>query len=198
MRISIVLALAIGLAGCATGGRTAAQRYTGYPYDVHDEGNRVSGLVCGVNVDFSVDHHGDRTVVSGFGARSVYMEVRDQGGERHVTGSLGAGPDRGELDLVVTANRVKGRAGVRDVDLVAAGDDTYRGRYTVRNQPGEAPMTIEGRSELMKLPPAELGALMPGMINCEGPVGRPVIWGPVAIRFGGPPGYETRAANELR
>jgi hypothetical protein len=39
---------------------------------------------------------------------------------------------------------------------------------------------------------------MPAMLNCEGPVGRPVVWGPVAIRFGGPPGYETRAANDLR
>lgn len=197
MRTSMMLALAVGLAGCATSGRTTAQRYTGYPYDVHDEGNRVSGLVCGVNVDYSVDHRGDATVVSGFGSRSVYMEVRDQGAARHMTGSLGAGPDRGELDLVVTADRVTGRAGIRDVELVAAGDE-YRGRYTVRNQPGEAPMTIEGRSELLKLPAAELGALMPAMLNCEGPVGRPVIWGPVAIRFGGPPGYETRAANDLR
>lgn len=59
-------------------------------------------------------------------------------------------------------------------------------------------MTVEGRGELLKLPPADLGALVPGMLNCEGPTRRPVIWGPVAIRFGGPPGYETRAANELR
>jgi hypothetical protein len=196
MRSSLMLALALGLAGCATSGRTTAQRFTGYPYDVHDEGNRVSGLVCGVNVDFSVDHRGDATVVSGFGGRSVYMEVRDQGGARHVTGSLGAGPNRGELDLTVTPERVTGRAGIRDVNLVAAGDE-YRGHYTVLNQPGQAPMTIEGRGELLKLPAAELGALMPTMVNCEGPVGRPVVWGPVAIRFGGPPGYETRAANEV-
>ena len=196
MRSSIFLAALLALAGCATGTKVS-QRYTGNPYDVHDEGNRVSGLVCGVNVDYSVDQRGDATVVSGFGGRSVYMEVRDQGAARHVTGSLGPGPDRGELDLVVAADHISGRAGVRDVNLAAAGD-TYQGSYTVRNQPGSAPMTIEGRSELLKLPPAELGALMPAMINCEGAVGRPVIWGPVAIRFGGPPGYETRAANELR
>lgn len=194
---TVILAMLVGVAGCATGGAKTAQRYTGYPYDVSDEGNRVSGLVCGVNVDFSVSQRGDETVVSGFGGRSVYMAVRDENGARHVTGSLGPGPDRGELDVTLTPTTLQGRAGIRDVDLVAVGD-TYRGSYTVRNQPGSAPMTVEGRAELLKLPPAELGALMPAMLNCEGPVGRPVMWGPVAIRFGGPPGYETRAANDLR
>jgi len=194
---TVILAMLVGVAGCATGGAKTAQRYTGYPYDVSDEGNRISGLVCGVNVDFSVSQRGDETVVSGFGGRSVYMAVRDENGVRHVTGSLGARPDRGELDVTLTPTTLQGRAGVRDVNLVAVGD-TYRGTYTVRNQPGSAPMTVEGRAELLKLPPAELGALMPAMLNCEGPVGRPVMWGPVAIRFGGPPGYETRAANDLR
>ncbi len=192
-----ILATLVGVAGCATGGAKTAQRFTGYPYDVHDEGNRVSGLVCGLNVDYSVEQRGNGARVSGFGGRSQFIEVRDDNGARHVTGSLGAGPDRGELDLTIAPDGVKGRVGIRDVDLVARGD-TYQGRYTVRNQPGSAPMTIDGRSELLKLPAADLGALVPGMFLCEGPVGRPVMWGPVAIRFGGEPGYETRAANELR
>jgi len=194
MRIVLLAAL---VAGCATGGTKTAQRYTGYPYDVSDEGNRVSGLVCGVDVDYTVERHGDATVISGFGSRSQLIEVRDENGGRHVTGSLGAGPDRGELDVMLTADRLRGRIGVRDVDLVAAGD-TYQGRYTVRNVLGSMPMTVEGRTALLSLPRSGLGALVPGMLNCEGPVGKPVAWGPVAIRFGGPPGYETRAANELR
>jgi len=192
-----VLAVLLGIAGCATGGAKTAQRYTGYPYDVHDEGNRVSGLVCGINVDYTVQHRGDGVLVSGFGGRSHFIQVRDDNGVRHVTGSLGASPDRGELDLTIAPDRIQGRIGIRDVNLVAAGD-TYQGRYTVRNQPGSAPMTIEGRNELLTLPAADLGSLVPGMFNCEGPTGRPVVWGPVAIRFGGPPGYETRAANDLR
>ena len=49
------------------------------------------------------------------------------------------------------------------------------------------------------MPAAELAALVPLMLNCEGPVGRSLVQGPPgAIRFGGPPGYETRAANEIR
>jgi hypothetical protein len=193
------LLLAALVAGCATTGTgtKSAQRYTGYPYDITDDGSRISGLVCGVNVDYSVARRGDATVVSGFGSRSSYVEVRDDGGARHVTGTLGGSVASDQLDLVVAGDRVQGRAGLRDVDLVAQGD-AYRGKYMVRNQPGAAPMQIEGRAELMKLPPAEVGALMPAMMNCGGAVGKPVVWGETSVRFGGAPGYETRAANELR
>jgi hypothetical protein len=194
---TLIRAALLGLAGCATGGAKTAERFTGYPYDVHDEGNRVSGLVCGLNVEYSVQQRGDGVLVSGFGGRSQFIQVRDDNGVRHLTGSLGASAARGQLDLTIAPDRIQGRIGIRDVDLVAVGD-TYQGRYTVRNQPGSAPMTIEGRSELLRLPASAVGALTPGMFNCEGPTGRPVVWGPVAIRFGGPPGYETRAANDLR
>ena len=196
MRIFLLAALLAGCATTGTGTKTA-QRYTGYPYDITDEGNRISGLVCGVNVDYSVAQRDGVTSITGFGGRSQFIEVRDEAGQRRVTGSLGASPDRGELDVVVAGDRLHGRAGVRDVDLVANGD-SYEGRYTVRNQPGAAEMTVEGRGELLRLPPSALGALMPAMLNCEGPVGRPAQWSAVEIRFGGEPGYETRAANELR
>ena len=196
MRSWTLALLLIGFGGCATTTPTA-QRFTGNPYCISDEGSRISGLVCGVNVEYSVARHGSATSLSGFGSRSVYVEVHEQGGERRITGSLGGSPSVGELDLTLSAGRLRGRAGVRDVDLVAAGDG-YRGTYRVRNESGAAPMEIDGRGELMRLPAAELAALMPAMLNCEGPVGRPVMHGPVAIRFGGAPGYETRAANELR
>ena len=191
------LGLLLALAGCAASGPKSAQRFTGNPYDVTDEGNRISGIVCGIDVEYTVARHGDTTAISGFDNHPLFMEVRDEGGERHLTGSLGPGPDRGELDVVLSPQRLRGRAGIRDVALVAAGD-SYRGSYTVRNQSGASPMLVEGRGTLLQLPPAELAALMPAMLNCEGPVGRPVMHGPVAIRFGGAPGYETRAANELR
>jgi hypothetical protein len=191
------LALLVGIAGCATTQARSAQRFTGYPYDITSTGDRISGLVCGVNVEYSVSHRAGQTDVNGFGGRSVFIQVRDNGPERHITGSLGGSVARGQLDVTLTPTRLVGRAGIRDLDLVAAGD-SYRGRYEVRNEIGSAPMVVEGRSALLDLPPAALGALVPAMLNCEGPVGRPVMHGPVAIRFGGPPGYETRAANELR
>lgn len=198
MKPSILAVALVAAAGCATtSGSTAATRYTGYPYDIKDDGSRISGLVCGLSVDYSVAQHGDVTRVSGFGGGSQFFEVRDKPGVRYVTGSLAGGPSSAQLDLVMTSDTLRGQVGVRAVDLHAVGDE-LRGRYTVRNMIGSAPMTVEGRDLLWKLPPAELAALLPGMLNCEGPVGTPIVQGPVAVRFGGPPGYETRAANQVR
>ncbi|HEY2744087.1 MAG TPA: hypothetical protein VGL86_05675 [Polyangia bacterium] len=195
---SLVVVALVALGGCATSGSTTtAQRFTGYPYDIKDDGSRISGLVCGMSVDYSVAQHGDVTRVNGFGGGSVFFEVRDTPGARHLTGTLNGGVGRSQLDLVLTSSELKGRAGTRDVELTAVGD-SFEGRYKVLNMMGWAPMKIEGRDILEKLPAAELAALLPGMLNCEGPMGRPVIEGPVAVRFGGPPGYESRAANEIR
>ena len=91
MRLWMLAALVAGCATTGTGTKTA-QRYTGYPYDITDEGNRISGLVCGVNVDYSIAQRGDVTSITGFGGRSQFIEVRDEGGQRHVTGSARPGP----------------------------------------------------------------------------------------------------------
>ena len=196
MKPSFIVAL-VAVAGCATtSGTQTAQRFTGYPYDVKDDGSRVSGLVCGMSVDYSVEQHGDVTRVSGFGGGSVFLEVRDTAGARHLTGTLGGGVGRSQLDLVMTSDQLKGRAGRRDVALKAVGD-RFEGGYKLLNMIGWAPMTIEGRDTLEKLPAAELAALLPAMLNCEAPMSRPIIEAPVALRFGGPPGYETQQANEL-
>jgi hypothetical protein len=198
MRSPILVAL-VAVAGCATSGTAqTAQRFTGYPYDIKDDGSRISGLVCGMNVDYTVTQHGDVTRVSGFGGGSVMLEVRDRPGARYVTGSLGGGVGRSELDLVLTSDRLKGRAGTRDVDLAAAPDDSYVGAYKIINVTGSAPMKLSGRDTLWKLPSPELATLLPGMINCQEHSGRAAIYGPTAVRFGGPPGYETRQANALR
>ncbi|HXU73214.1 MAG TPA: hypothetical protein VN947_28035 [Polyangia bacterium] len=198
MKPSILAAALVAATGCATtSGSTTASHYTGYPYNISDDGKRISGLVCGVGVDYSVEQHGDLTRVTGFGLHSQSFEVRPALDGWHVMGSLGTGPAAGELDVLVTPTAVRGRAGLRDVWLQAVNDE-YQGRYTVRNRIGASPMVVEGRTELMKLPPAELAALVPGILNCEATPGKPVIQGAVAVRFGGPPGYETREVNQLR
>ena len=198
MKPSIMAVALVAVAGCATAGSgKPATQYTGYPYAIKDDGGRISGLVCGMSIDYSVSQQGDVTRVSGFGSGAVYFEVHDKPYARHVTGSLGGGPSRAQVDLTLTADLLRGQAGLREVDLGAAGD-TFQGHYKVRNMLGSAEMTIEGRDLLWKLPAAELAALLPGMLNCEGPMGRPVVYGPVAVRFGGPAGYESRGANDIR
>jgi hypothetical protein len=190
--------VALVLGGCATAS-SGGQRLTGYPYDVHDEGNRVDGLVCGLSVDYTVGRSGDATSLSGFdGTRQpVYLEVKQSGDQRHVVGSLGSRTGTGEVDLVVTPQRIKGRAGMRDLDLVAAGDG-YRGTMTVLGYQGPVAMTVDGRRELLELSPSQLGSILPTLVNCGTPPNRPMVRDTVAVRVGGPPGYETRAANETR
>ena len=144
MRSSMVLVLALGLAGCATSGRTTAQRFTGYPYDVHDEGNRVSGLVCGVNVDYSVDHARRRDGRQRL-RRALGLYGGARPGRRAPRHRLARRrPDRGELDLVVDARPAAGARRHARRRPRRRSDDTYRGRYTVRNQPGAAPMIDRG------------------------------------------------------
>jgi hypothetical protein len=206
MKPSILAVALAAAAGCATTSQPAA-RYTGYPYDIKDDGSRISGQVCGMNVDYGVSRHGDVTRVDGFGSiasggsevetqRTHFFEVRDKPGARYLTGSLGGGPTSSQIDLVMTSDLLRGQVGVRDVELHAVGDE-LQGHFTIRNMTGTALMRIEGRDTLWKLPPAELAALLPGMLNCSAH-GRAIVQGPVTVRFGGPAGYETRWANSIR
>src|SRR6185312_14744018 len=120
MKPSILAAALVAATGCATtSGSTTASHYTGYPYNISDDGKRISGLVCGVGVDYSVEQHGDLTRVTGFGLHSQSFEVRPALDGWHVMGSLGTGPAAGELDVLVTPTAVRGRAGLRDVWLQA-------------------------------------------------------------------------------
>jgi hypothetical protein len=196
--------IALLVAGCATTGGNVptrtAQRFTGYPYDVQDEGNRVTGQVCGINIDYTVEQRDGATVLNGFdGAHQpVYLEVRDGGGARHIVGSLSNHAGVGEVDLTLTAAEIKGRAGLRNFKLTAAQDDAFDGTMTALDQQGEGEATVEGRAVLQSLPPAEAGAILPSLLNCEGKLSRFLNQNPLLVRLGGPPGYEPRAANAVR
>ncbi len=195
--------IALLLAGCATAGSMAparqAQRFTGYPYDVKDEGNRITGVVCGVTVDYTVEQRGAATVLSGFDGthQPVYIEVSDRDGVRHIVGSPGARTGAGEVDLTLGAGHLRGRAGLRNVDLVAH-DDALDGTITALDKQGTGEATIEGRTLLGAMPPADAGAILPPLLNCEGRLGQYLFQNPLLVRVGGPPGYEPRTANAVR
>ena len=192
------------VAGCATTSSNVpsrtAQRFTGYPYDIQDEGNRVTGQVCGMNVDYTVEQREGATVLNGFTGthQPVYLEVRDGNGARHIVGSLGDHAGVGEVDLTVSATEIKGRAALRNVTLKATEDDAFAGTMTALDQQGEGEATVEGRAVLQSLPPAEAGAILPSLLNCEGKLSRFLNQNPLLVRLGGPPGYEPRAANAVR
>jgi hypothetical protein len=191
-----------GLAGCATTAPvpvTSAQHLTGRPYDIRDEGRRITGSVCGVNVDYSVSMSGKGTALNGFlgTSRTAYVEVKPTASGRHVVGTTGARTGLGEIDLYVDDNAITGHAGLRSFDLHARGD-IYEGKMTALNTLGWVPAVVAGRSELSRMPSSDMGAILPALLNCSGPIGHTTIRSGMIVGIGGPPGYDTRAANELK
>src|SRR5262249_2011699 len=148
MKRLVSIALVI-IGGCATTSSNtparSAQRFTGYPYDVQDEGNRVTGSVCGINVDYSIEQRDGATVLSGFDGshQPVYLEVRDSEGARHIVGSLGNRAGVSEVDLMVSPAEIKGRAGLRNFKLAATQDDAFDGVMTALDQQGQGEATVE-------------------------------------------------------
>jgi hypothetical protein len=193
----------VAVTGCAASSRSVVsqaspQRYTGDPYDVYDHGGRISGAVCGVNVEYSISHPDGGVRLNGFaGGRAVYFEVRDQpGGGRRVTGAFGTRVGTNEVDLLVAGGRLQGRSGVRRFDLVGVGDE-LRGSMSALNTLGPVGAVVAGRAALAQLPDAELGAILPSLLNCSAPFGGHTIRPSMVVRIGGPAGYDTRYANEI-
>jgi len=191
----LVLALAL-VAGCATTGATTAQRFTGDPYDVKDEGDRVTGLVCGVNVDYTVDRSGSRTVLGSFG-RPAHLEVTHEGAARHIVGTLGTRVGADEVDLVLTPGSLTGRAGLREFSLTMK-DDRLSGSMATLHVQGAVPATIEGRSVLASMPDATVAAVLPTLLSCDHGFGDGIMHPELAVRMGGPAGYEPRENNGER
>jgi hypothetical protein len=192
----------LSLAGCATtmpAAQTTTQQFTGQPYNVSDEGHRISGSVCGVNIDYSVARSGNSTVLNGFlgTGRTAYVEVAPTGAGQHITGTLGARTGLGEIDLYVDANSIRGRAGQRKFDLHADGD-VFSGPMTALNTVGWVPAIVGGRSELARMPGSDMGAILPALLNCAAPIGKVgAVRSGMMVSIGGPAGYDTRQANEL-
>jgi hypothetical protein len=193
----------LAAAGCATGSHAVVahgptQRFTGDPYDVYDDGARIAGQVCGLNVEYTVTRSDGKVVLSGFSdtGRPMYLEVRDEGEARRITGSLGTRVGTNEVDLRVAPDRLTGRAGVRRFELGAVGDELH-GSMSALNTQGAVPAIVAGRSELAQLPNDALGAILPPLLNCNAPFGPPAIRPAMMVRVGGPAGYDTRYSNEV-
>lgn len=182
--------------GCATTGSHPAQRFTGTPYDVKDEGDRITGLVCGVAVDYTVDHQGGRTVLGSFG-RPAHLEVTRDGAGRHIVGTLGTHVGADEVDLTLRPEGLTGRAGLRDFDLAADGDRLH-GAMTTLHVQGATEATVDGRSTLAAMPDALVAAVLPSLLNCDRSLGHQMMQPALLVRIGGEPGYEPRENNSQR
>lgn len=159
--------------------------YTGQPFDVrhlgaHPQpggassgvrgyGGRITGNVCGLDIDYEVQHQGDHTRVSGFidsGYFNSELSVRDQGGQRSITGTLGAAAGYSTVDLQLRSNELRGKVGSREYQLTQEGDQLVGTVRIGTNLTVRARLT--GRDALWTLPAADQGAVLPGLLTCHG------------------------------
>jgi hypothetical protein len=195
----------VGAVGCASGQRVAErkprQHFTGNPYEVWSDGDRVTGQVCGLDIELSVGRGANgSTQVNGFaggGHKPMWIEVeRRADGTRLVHGSLGTRAAVSSVDLVVSPTGLAGRTGLRRFELAAAGD-SLRGSMSALNTFGPVAAVVEGRGELDRLPDEALAAILPALLSCNAPFDRPSVRPPLMVRLGGPAGYEPRYNNEI-
>ena len=138
------LASALG-AGCAASGPVmingqavprAQYRFEGRPYvvkhidahpsptrDVTGYGGRITGPVCGNDVDYEVRHaHGEVTLNGYIDTHfASQIETHDANGERIITGNFGTGAGNSVIDLRLRTNALIGRVGYREYQLMQEG-----------------------------------------------------------------------------
>lgn len=178
-------------AGCATASSAGpAVRYAGEPFDLEQQGSRITGQVCGMDLTLDVAHRGpDAVELTGFvdGRFPVHLQARADGRVRTITGGLGSRAGDSAVALDVAPDKVDGRVGWRYFRLAAQGD-ALGGTMQIAGAIAPSDAVVDGRAQLVSMPLAPQAALLPALLSCNvQPVGR---WGrsSLEVRVGGPPG----------
>jgi hypothetical protein len=186
MRTSLLCALF--LAGCASAGQPATH-YAGEPFELSQRGGRITGQVCGMDLDLDVQRSGDGVSLSGFidGRLPVHLSARPDMGGRVITGALGTSAGNAAVELRLADDFLGGRVGFRRFDLRARGDD-LAGTMQIAGAIEPSDAVLAGRAQLASLPLDTQAALVPALLSCNvQPIGR---WGrsSLMVRVGGPAG----------
>jgi hypothetical protein len=184
--------------GCASGGGPPATHFAGEPFDLAARPSRISGQVCGMDLDVDVSHQGDAVALSGFldGKFPVRLTARPEGLGTAITGALGTAAGESTVELRVAADQLDGRVGFRKFDLHAEGD-TLTGTMQIPNAIEPPVAVLEGRAQLSSLPIDTKAALVPALLTCNvQPQGK---WGKSAllVRVGGPAGALPHQSSSL-
>jgi hypothetical protein len=138
----------------------------GGPSDgLRDAGGAIRGRVCGLFVDFDVQHRGDHVQLVGSldGSHPAAIRLSEQGGVRHFSGNLG---DL-SVDFTIDGNGLSGNVGLRQLMLAAEGDRYNGTMHTPNTVHGDVPVVVAGRAELARMPAADQAALLPALLTCE-------------------------------
>lgn len=185
-------------------------KYTGDPYSVthlaahprphnglEDHGGRITGPICGNDVDFEVKHEGDHIAMNGFvdAHFSSVLEVKDQNGERIISGNFGTGAGSSVIDLRLRSDGLVGRVGYREFNLKQEGDSLVGMLTQGTNLKARA--EIKGRTEMWSMPAATQAVILANLLTCKGEWiardGRRQL----VVNFGGPAGFSPRNTSSL-
>lgn len=182
--------------GCAAAGPTT--RYSGEPFELAAQPSRITGQVCGMDLDVDVTHRGDGVTLTGFldGELPVNLSARPLDGGVGITGALGTSAGQAAVELRVAADALDGRVGFRKFDLHAAGDALV-GTMQLPDAIEPPGVTVDGRAQLMSLPIETKAALVPALLSCyvetQGKFGRTEL----DVRVGGPAGALPHQSSAL-
>lgn len=175
-----------GIVGCAPSmavvdGLAVARptlRFSGRPYQIthrgahprprgpssglQDEGGRISGQVCGLDVSYHVSHQGDHVQLLGrvAGGAPSWIEVRDEQRGRNIRGAIGPM----EVTLRLGAAGVEGDVGGWRVQLRNVRDALAD--LVIFPGGARSAVGLTGRGALWDMPAADQGAVLPIMMAC--------------------------------
>ncbi|HEY2747497.1 MAG TPA: hypothetical protein VGL86_22895 [Polyangia bacterium] len=166
---------------------------------LRDNGGRVSGNICGLDVTYDVSHEGNHTVMSGFvdeKQTTSRLEVKDiDGVSRQIDGTLDS--ESGTVvHLDLRKNAIRGRIGLREFDLGRDRDgDRYIGSLKVGTLTTSA--TVNGADDLWTLPPAAQAVVLSALLSCYGDELEGLKRGAFIVGFGGRQTWEGRHVSSI-
>jgi hypothetical protein len=189
-----ILGSALAASGCAgSAHESPAAHYAGEPFDLTARGDRISGEVCGMDLDLFVvalswDEGATLGVeLTGFIDGQIPVHLRQEAGDGLIKGSIGTSAGDAAVELRLTRERLVGRVGFRRFDLRARGDD-FVGTMQIGDAIERSDVLVQDGKKLHALSMGEQVALLPTLLTCNvQPVGR---WGKssLTVRIGGPAG----------
>jgi len=164
---------------------------------LRDNGGRISGNVCGLDITYDVAHDGDRTRLTGFvdeNQSDSHLEVKDvEGVSRQITGTLDSKSGTA-VNLDLRKNAIRGVVGLRTFDLGRDGD-RYIGSVKVGTIVTAA--TVNGADDLWTLPPAAQAIVLPALLTCYGDELEGQQRGAFIVGFGGRQTWEGKRVSSI-
>jgi hypothetical protein len=164
---------------------------------LRDNGGRLSGNICGLDVTYDITHEGDHTHLTGFideQSGDSKLDVKDvEGVSRQIYGTLDTRSGTG-VSLDLRKNSIHGNVGLRQFELGRDGD-RYIGSVKVAGITTSA--TINGADDLWTLPPAAQAVVLPALLTCNGDELEQNKRGALVVGFGGRQTWEGKHVSAL-